>query len=51
MSAPYGSLSRDNLGYSVLLHWNGDKLYLRTSMEGDDTHAAIQNGWHNRRGL
>ena len=41
MSAPYGSLSGDNLGYPVLLCRNGDKLYLRTSVEGDDNGATL----------
>lgn len=43
ISHTYGAACRNDMGYSILLYRNGNKLYIRTLMEGDETHAVMEN--------
>lgn len=43
MSAPYGSLSGDNLGYTVLFCRNGGILHSWRTLEGDEPNAENYN--------
>lgn len=46
IAASYGSPRGDDLGNPILPHWNGDKFSFRSFVEGDDTHAAMEDRQH-----